>query len=127
MHIALWIVQGLLAFAFGAAGLTKLLTPAAELAQNMAWIQHAPSWAPAVIGVLELLGAIGLILPAALRIKPTLTVAAAGGLLLTMVGAVFTHVALGEFGGAVPSVVLGALSAFVLVGRRRFAPITPRA
>ncbi len=66
-----------------------------------------------VIGVLELLGAIGIILPVALDIVPILSGAAAAGLVLTMLGAAATHGKRGEFPMLVPNVVLGELAGFV--------------
>ena len=72
MNIGLWVVQVLLALAFGAAGLMKTTRPIAELAQSMVWPADIPAWLVRVIGTAELLAAIGLLLPAATRIKPVL-------------------------------------------------------
>lgn len=126
MNIALWIVQALLAFAFLAAGGMKLATPVDQLAEQMAWVASVPSFVPKVIGLLEVLGAVGLILPSALRIQPQLTPLAAGGLVLTMLGAIGTHVALGELAQTPPGIVLGALAAFVAWGRAGQVTIEPK-
>jgi uncharacterized membrane protein YphA (DoxX/SURF4 family) len=127
LHVGLWVVQGLLALAFLGAGALKLTTPSAELiAQGMTWIESFPGFAVPVIGGLEVLGALGLVLPAALRIQPKLTVLAALGLVLTMVGAAITHIAIGEAGMIAPNVVLGGLAAFVAWGRWSKAPIEAR-
>ncbi len=126
LNIALWAVQGLLAFAFLAAGLMKMTTPIAELAASMAWVENAPAALVRFIGFAEFAGAVGLLAPAITRIKPMLTPAAAVGLLTVMVLAASTHASLGEFGGMVPSLVLGSLAAFVAWGRGKAAPIAPR-
>jgi len=79
------------------------------------------------IGMAETLGAIGLVLPAATRIKPSLTPLAALGLTTVMVLAAITHVARGEAFMIPVNGVIGGLSAFVVWGRWRKAPIAPRA
>lgn len=117
MNIALWIVQGLLAVAFLMAGGMKMAQPKEKLAQNMAWVEDFSQNAVRTIGLLEVLGAIGLILPLALKIWPVLTGVAAIGLVLTMIGAAITHARRGEMPMLVPNIVLGALAAFVAVGR----------
>jgi hypothetical protein len=125
MHIALWIVQGLLALAFGMTGFMKLGTPIEELATQMSWVNHLPAFLVRTIGALELAGAVGLILPAATRIKPKLTNLAALGLVATMAGAALTHLLIGEF-MILPNIILGALALFVAWGRKTKAPIVPR-
>ena len=125
LHIALWIVQALLAFAFGAAGLMKATAPVEELAKNMAWVANSAPALVRFIGVSELLGAVGLILPAALRIKPVLTPVAASGLVVIMVLAAGVHLVNAEAGVPV-NVVLGGLAAFVAWGRLSKAPVAPR-
>jgi uncharacterized membrane protein YphA (DoxX/SURF4 family) len=117
MNIALWIVQGLLAAAFLGAGGMKLTQPKEKLATNMAWVEDFSQSTIRVIGLLEVLGAIGLILPMALSILPVLTGIAAVGLVLTMIGAAITHIRRGEMPMLVPPAILGLLAAFVVVGR----------
>ena len=126
MHIALWVVQGLLALAFLAAGTMKSITPLAELAAQMHWVGAAPAFVPRLAGISEILGAIGLILPSALRIMPKLTVVAAAALAFVMLLAAVLHVSRGEYAELPPSVLLGGLAAFVAYGRARLAPITPK-
>lgn len=123
-HIGLWVAQVLLAIGFGMAGVMKLATPYAELAQKMAWAQHTPEALVKFIGVVELAGALGVILPAATRIKPVLTPLAAAGMVVIMVLAIGLHVSLGEV--PAPNFVLGGIAAFVAWGRWRKAPISPR-
>ncbi len=126
MNIVLWVIQVLLAAGFLMAGGMKLMTPHDALAAQMAWVNHMPAIAPKLIGLLEVLGALGLILPALLRIKPGLTPLAASCLALLMVGAFITHLLLGEYPMSLPSLVMGGLAAFVAWGRKKRAPILPR-
>lgn len=126
MHIGLWIVQGLLAFAFLGAGLMKLTTPLDALAAQMAWVEAVPGGLVRFIGAAEFAGALGLILPAATRIQPRLTVWAAVGLVTVMALAFLTHATRGEWPMVAPNVVLGSLAAFVAWGRATKAPIASR-
>ncbi len=118
MNTLLWIVTGLLALAFLGAGSMKLSKSRAELAPKMAWVEGFSDGQVKGIGALEVLGALGLILPALTHIAPVLVPVAAIGLALTMVGAVATHVRRGEpFAASVPALVLGVLSVVVAWGR----------
>ena len=116
METALWIVQVLLAAIFLITGTIKLTQPRQKMAAGpMRWAADVTDGQFRTIGLLEVLGAIGLILPAALGIAPLLTSLAAVGLVLTMVGAIRTHVRYAEMDRlAVPIVVL-ALALFVAV------------
>ena len=117
MQTTLWIVQVLLAVIFTVTGLTKLTQPRAKMAAGpMRWAAGVSDAQFRLIGALEVLGAIGLIVPAALGVAPILTPLAAAGLVLTMIGAIVAHVRLDETDRlAVPTVVLG-LALFVAVG-----------
>jgi uncharacterized membrane protein YphA (DoxX/SURF4 family) len=126
LHIGLWIVQVLLALSFTGAGLMKLTTPIADLAQKMPMAASSPGLIR-FIGLAEVLGAIGVVLPAATRIKPQLTPLAAVGLLTIMVLATAFHISRGEISAIPAPIVLGSLAAFVAWGRTRKAPIAPRA
>ena len=120
MHILLWIVQVLLACAFGMAGVMKSTQPVEALVQGgMAWAGQMPLAMVRFIGVSELLGAIGLILPAATKIKPFLTPLAALGLLTIMILAMAFHLSRGEVQATPINIVLGGLAAFVAWGRTR--------
>lgn len=118
MDTAVWIVAALLAALFLVTGLTKITQPRLKMAEGpMNWAADVTDGQFRTVGVLELLGAAGLILPAVLGIAPTLVPLAAIGLALTMVGAIVTHLRLGETDRlAVPIVVL-ALALFVAVER----------
>jgi putative oxidoreductase len=125
-HFALWVVQILLALFFGMVGAMKLTQPIDVLAANMRWPGDVPALLVRFIGLCELLAAIGLLLPAATRIKPALTPLAALGLVTVMALAVLFHCVRGEFGALPVLIVLGGLAAFVAWGRIRKAPIVPR-
>lgn len=117
LHFALWVVQGLLAAAFVAAGAMKISTPMEQLQANMPWVTGEMGKLVRFIGLSEVLGGLGLILPTALRIKPLLTPLAAMGLLTIMVLAAATHAIRGEGSAIGVNVVLGGLAAFVAWGR----------
>ena len=123
MNIALWIVQVLLALLFLFAGSMKLALPLDKLTGPVA----LPGWFTRFIGVAELLGAVGLILPSLLRISPGLTPLAALGLILIMIGAIAVTLVGGMIGPALLSLGVGLLAAFVAYGRWRLVPISPRA
>lgn len=118
MDTAVWIVAALLAALFSVTGLAKITQPRLDMAEGpMKWAADVTDGQFRTVGVLELLGAAGLILPTVLGIAPTLVPLAAVGLALTMVGAIVAHLRLGETDRlAVPIVVL-ALALFVAVER----------
>ena len=121
MNITLWIIAGLLALAFLAAGAMKLAKSRAQLAESgMAWTEDFSDSQVKLIGLVEVLGALGLILPAALGIAEILTPLAAAGLALTMLGATAVHARRGEKSNIPVTLVLAALAAFVAV--MRFGP-----
>jgi len=120
VNVALWIIACVLAVAFAMAGLLKLTRPKEQLAENMGWVEDFSAGTVKLIGGLELLGAIGLVLPAALGIAPMLTPLAATGLAITMLLASFTHARRREPQLIVVNVVLLALATFVAV--MRFGP-----
>ncbi|MGH9324458.1 MAG: DoxX family protein [Vicinamibacteria bacterium] len=125
LHIALWVAQGILAAAFAFVGLMKVATPAAELQQQLP--PSLPLALVRFIGMAELAGALGVILPAATRIEPYVTPIAAIGLLTVMVLAGSFHLSRGE-PEALPLILfLGGLAAFVAWGRFRRVPLPPRA
>jgi len=118
MNIALWIIAGVLAFAFAGAGATKLMSSKEDLLPKMPWVADFSEAQVRGVGALELLGAVGLILPPLVDVAPILAPIAALGLALTMAGAVVVHLRRGDgIAAAVPSIVLGGLSAFVAVMR----------
>ena len=126
LHIALWVVQALLAVAFGMAGVMKLFTPIHELATNLPWAADVPEGLVRFIGGSEFVAAFGLILPAASRVKPWLTPLAALGLVVVMVLAAGFHLSRGEANALPVNLTFAALAAFVVWGRSRRARIAER-
>lgn len=118
MNIALWIAAGLVAAAFLAAGLMKITGKREQMLERMAWVADYSQSQIKLIGVVEVLGAIGLILPAVTGIAPILVPIAATGLVIVMVLAAVMHLRRGDgFAAIVPNIVLGLLAAFVAWGR----------
>jgi uncharacterized membrane protein YphA (DoxX/SURF4 family) len=117
MNVALWIAAALLALAFLAAGITKLSQPKEKLARNMAWVDDFSSGPVKLIGLLEVLGAVGLILPGITGIAPILVPLAATGLAVIMIGAIVVHARRGEKQPIAANVVLLLLAVFVAWGR----------
>ena len=117
MGIALWVVQVLVAAAFVVSGATKLSQPKEKLLKKWAWVEDFSQGSVRIIGSLEVLGAIGIVLPSLTGIVPSLTPLAALGLVLTMIGAALTHLRRAEYGGIAVNAVLLILAAFVAYGR----------
>ena len=117
MNVVLWVLAGVLAAAFLAAGVTKLASPKEKLAANMAWVEDFSPGMVKVIGGLEVLAAIGLILPAALDVVPVLVPLAAVGLVALMAGAAITHARRREVPMIAINLVLLVLAAVVAWGR----------
>lgn len=125
MNYVLWIVQGLLALIFLFTGGTKLILPIEVLTEQT----PLPGLFVRFLGVAEVLGAFGLILPGLLRIWPLLTPLAGSGLVIIMIGAtVLTLVGVVPVGAAMALIplVIGILSAFVTYGRWRLVPLHGR-
>jgi hypothetical protein len=123
MGIALWIVQGLLALVFLLVGVVKSVAPLESLKKNMTWIEYVAPWQARFIGIAEVLGAIGLIAPKLTGILPQLTIAAAIGLVIVMVGAIVYHGRRKEYSAVSANIVLFLLAAFVAVGYLVWVPI----
>ena len=128
-HRTLWVLQILLGFYFVGSGFGKVLlydtVRYAQAPQSVAWFAAVPQPLIVFIGVVEVLGGVGLILPAMTRVKPMLTALAGAGLALTMVLATGFHLVRGEYVLVPTTVVLGAVAAFVAVGRSNHRPIAP--
>ncbi|PYI64887.1 DoxX family protein [Arthrobacter livingstonensis] len=117
MNITLWIAQILLAAMFLSAGAMKATAPIPKLGKTTPWVNHFPPSVVRFVGIAELLGAVGLILPAATGIAAVLTPLAATALAVVMVLAAIYHVRQTEFSGIGINVVLFALAVFVAAGR----------
>ncbi|WP_305782531.1 DoxX family protein [Symbioplanes lichenis] len=118
MNVVLWVIAAVLAVAFLASGVMKVVQPKEKLiASGMGWAASFSSGAVKAIGALEILAAIGLILPAVTGIAPVLVPLAAVGLVLVMIGAIVVHARRGETPMAGANVVLLILAAIVAWGR----------
>ena len=123
MNIVLWIIQVLLALLFLFAGGMKLVI-SPEVLQSMGSPNQIvlPGLFVRFIGVCEVLGGLGLILPGLLRIRPGLTPLAAAGLVIIMIGATVLSFAADGMAAAIVPFVTGILAAFVAYGRWRLVP-----
>jgi uncharacterized membrane protein YphA (DoxX/SURF4 family) len=123
MNIALWVVQVLLAVAFLLHG-WMFLAPPPDIAVKMN--ELLPRWFQLFLGVAEIAGGIGLILPGVTRILPWLVAWAADGIAFVLVSATILHAVRGEMSSAAITAVLLALAAFVAYQRHAVRPIAPR-
>ena len=123
MNVVLWIVQGALAVVYLLAGTPKTIAPIAALSKRVDWIGSVPAGLVRFIGVAEVVGAIGLILPMRTGILPWLTVAAGVGLIVLQVCAALFHVSRGELKALPANGVLLVLALFVVIGRVFIVPI----
>jgi uncharacterized membrane protein YphA (DoxX/SURF4 family) len=120
MNAFLWVLQIVLALMFAMAGVMKATQPKAKLAEKLPWVEDFSPATVRFIGIVELLAAIGLVLPAALDIAPILTPLAAAGLAVVMVLAMLTHRRRREPSAIVFNAVL--LVAAVVIAWGRFGP-----
>jgi uncharacterized membrane protein YphA (DoxX/SURF4 family) len=126
MRVALWIIQILLAIVFALAGFMKLTMPIAELAPQMQFVEVVPAWLVRFIGLAEMAGGVGLVVPALLRVKPWLTPLAASALGLVMAMAAGLHLGRAEYMNIGVTGLFFALLMFVAWGRFKAEPITAR-
>lgn len=119
----LWVAQVLLALGMASAGVIKLISDDATLTS---FYPIFPALFIRFIGVCEILGAIGVVVPAALRIRPELTPLAAAGLAIIMGGAVISTIAMGAASMIASPLILFLMAVFVAYGRWKLAPIAPR-
>ena len=123
MTYVLWILQILLGLLFLFSGSMKFVMSVAEMTKDMPWM---PGWFLHFIGVMEILGGLGLVLPSLLRIRPGLTPLAAAGLVIIMIGATVITLTTMGVGPALLPLIVGILCAFVAYGRWRVAPLSAR-
>jgi DoxX-like family len=119
MNIALWTVQGLLAFVYLTAGGLKVIRPREQLVATgrLDWMKDHSDAAVKAVGVVEILGALGVILPEATGIARVLTPIAAVGLVIVQIGAMRVHLTRNERQPLPINVILLLLAAFVAVAR----------
>jgi uncharacterized membrane protein YphA (DoxX/SURF4 family) len=122
----LWVVQILLGAVFLMAGVPKIAMPMLEFVKMNAWAVDMSEALVRFIGVSELAGGVGLILPAATKTLPILTPIAGAALALVMLLAAGLHMSRGEPQFIVVNVVLGGLALFIAWGRLKKVPIAPR-
>lgn len=127
LNTVLWAMQGSLFLAFGAAGIMKLTMPIEKLSAIMTWPGAVPEVLVRAIGAAEVAGAMGVFLPALVRMQPWITSYAAMGLATVMICAVGYHLMLFQGGMLIPSIVLGVIAGYVAWGRETALPIKPRA
>jgi len=126
MNVVLWILQVLLALLFLIAGIPKLYLPVSAMTSASPDAIHLPGWFIRFIGVCEVLGAFGLILPGVFRNRQYLTTLAALGLAVIMIGAIITSVIGEPLGMAIVPLVTLLLLLFVAYGRWHWAPLGGR-
>jgi hypothetical protein len=117
MNVVLWILQIILAFVFLMAGAMKLAKPKTELGEQLAWVEDFSENTIRSIGALEVLGAIGLILPAITGVAPVLVPLAATGLVINMILAAGVHFRRSEMPNVAVAVILLVPSLLVAWGR----------
>jgi uncharacterized membrane protein YphA (DoxX/SURF4 family) len=127
-HVGLWVAQILLCVVYGASGaMNSSMSVESLMTMGMTHAGALPYWLLRFLGISELAGSVGIILPALTRIKPYLTPLAALGFTAIQVLAIGFHIERGEFAKMAPiNLALIALSLFVLWGRIKKAPISPR-
>ena len=124
MNVFLWIVQGVLSAMFFMAGTMKLTRPKAELNEKVGdWVETLSDSTLKSIGLLEVMGALGLILPLALNILPVLTPLAAVGLAMTMIGAMALHIKRSERDKVIMNAILLLFLLVIVVGRLVLLPV----
>lgn len=125
LNFVLWFTQGLLALTFMWGAYAKLAQPIEETAKMLPWALDNPGLLK-FTGIVDLLGGLGIVLPAILRILPKLTIYAAFGIILLMVFGSIFHVSRGETPLIGMNIFLILLAAFVAWGRAKKAPILPK-
>ena len=118
----LWILQWILGVYFVAIGITHFMVPEG-LPDMMGWMYELGDGLHLISGTAEILGGLGLILPGLTKIRPELTVFAAQGLALVMVGALIWHASRGEYQNIGLNVVLAALVIWVAYARMKKTPL----
>ena len=127
LNIALWVLQIILAALYLMAGIQKAFGDLSVVVKTIFWVAYTPALLVRFIGICELLGAAGLILPGALKITPQLTALAAAGLAVIMLLANLMHLYRGEDYVLPMTLLLFVLAAFVVYGRWKLAPFVAKA
>ena len=125
LNIALWVAQGLISLTLIWAGYAKLFQPIEETAQMLPWALDNPGLLK-LTGIIDLLGGIGIVLPAMVKIQPKLTVYAAYGTIVLMIAASIFHISRGEASLIGMNIFFFALAVFVAWGRTKKVPIATK-
>lgn len=125
LNITLWVAQGLISLTLIWAGYTKLFQPIEETAKMLPWALDNPGLLK-FTGIIDLLGGIGIVLPAALKIQPKLTVFAAYGTIILMIAASIFHISRGETSLIGMNIFFLVLAGFIAWGRTKKAPIAAK-
>lgn len=126
LNIGLWVAQVILFGMFAMAGFMKISQSISDLSQMLPWASEVPALLVRLIGLSEILGALGLLLPSILRVKPNLTPLAAIGLTVVMLLALIFHVTRGEFEAIGMNLILGLIAVFIAWGRSKKVKISPK-
>lgn len=122
-HILLWVAQILLSVSLIWAAYVKLFHSIEQLEVMWPWTGEVSPGFVRLTGIIDLLGALGILLPALFRFKPVLTPIAASGIVLLMISACIFHICRGEASQIGFNIAFGAIAAFVAYGRFKLAPI----
>ncbi|MDN3905717.1 DoxX family protein [Arthrobacter sp. YD2] len=117
LSLVLWLVQLVLALLFAGVGFMKITQRHKRLAENLRWPEDFPPATVKLIGILEVLAAVGLVVPEATGTLPLLTPVAASGLTVLMALAIFVHMRRGERNRIALAAILMVLSLLVALGR----------
>lgn len=119
LNISLWIAQGVLAATLLFGGAMKLFQPIEKVSAMWPWTGQIPIELVRFTGIIDFIGAIGLILPALLRIKPILTSIAASGVIVLMICASIFHISRGEASQIMPNIIFAIIATFIALGRKK--------
>jgi uncharacterized membrane protein YphA (DoxX/SURF4 family) len=125
MNILLWILQVIFGVYFIFVGISHFIVPPG-LPAPVAWMYELPPWLHWFSGVAEILAGLGLILPGVTKIQPRLTIYAALGIVVLMIGAAVWYLTRGEPFNIVQNILIGAISAFIAYGRWKLSPLPER-
>jgi|688.fasta_scaffold423212_1 uncharacterized membrane protein YphA (DoxX/SURF4 family) len=127
IDLSIWVVQAILSGILLMAGIMKILMDTENLGQTIPWALQIPAFLVKLIGLLEVLVAVGIILPSLLRYRPEWARYAALTLVVMMVTAIVYHIVKAEYMAIPGNVIYGVLAAYVAWGRWKRAPISPKA
>jgi uncharacterized membrane protein YphA (DoxX/SURF4 family) len=125
MNILLWVLQILMGVYFLLVGVNHFIVPPG-LPEMMSWMYELSPTLHIFSGLAEILGGLGLILPAATKIQTRLTPLAGSGLVLVMIGAIVWHIQRGEFSNIMVNIILAIFAGFIAYGRWRLSPLVDR-